>query len=115
VMEVLPEPIVALFTQDEVIARHAVDTLRIVAAGYVFYGWGMVTMQAFNGAGDTRTPTRLHFWCFWVGQLPLAWFLSGPMEWGVHGVFWAVPMVESGFAVVAVILFRRGKWKGAKV
>lgn len=115
VMEVLPEWIVGAFTQDAEIARHAVDTLRIVAAGYIFYGWGMVTMQAFNGAGDTKTPTWLHFWCFWIGQLPLAWFLSGPMGWGVHGVFWAVPMVESGFAVVAVVLFRRGKWKGAKV
>jgi putative MATE family efflux protein len=115
VMEIAPDWIVGLFTTDPEVARHAVDTLRIVAAGYVFYGWGMVTMQAFNGAGDTRTPTWLHFWCFWIGQLPLAWLLSGPMGWGVHGVFWAVPMVESGFAVVAVWLFRRGKWKTTKV
>lgn len=115
VMELVPEWIVAAFTEDREVARHAVDTLRIVAAGYVFYGWGMVTMQAFNGAGDTKTPTWLHLWCFWVGQLPLAWCLSGPMGFGVHGVFWAVPIVESGFAVVAVVLFRRGKWRSAKV
>jgi putative MATE family efflux protein len=114
-MEVAPEWIVAIFTDDQAVASHAIDTLRIVAAGYIFYGWGMVTVQAFNGAGDTRTPTWLHFWCFWMGQLPLAWLLSGPMGYGVHGVYWAVPIIESAFAVVAVWLFRRGKWKGVKV
>ncbi len=114
-MELFPEVIVAQFTSDPAIAAHAVATLRIVAAGYVFYAWGMVTVQAFNGAGDTVTPTWLHVVFFWCFQIPLAYTLAFWLEVGVDGVLWSIPAAESLFAVAAVILFRRGRWKAVKV
>lgn len=115
VMEVFPEPIVHAFASGEAVQDHALATLRIVASGYVFYAWGMVCMQAFNGAGDTATPTWITFWTLWVLQLPLAYVLAFTLEWGPSGVFWAIPIAESAFAAVAVVLFRRGAWKQTKV
>lgn len=115
VMELLPQPIVAGFTDDPEVRRHAVATLRILASGYVFYGWGMVGMQAFNGAGDTRTPTWITFWCFWVLELGLAGIAAFWLGFGPHGVFWSIPIGESVFAVAAMLLFRRGTWKTVQV
>ena len=115
VMELLPGPIVAQFTNEPAVQEHATATLRILATGYVFYGWGMVGMQAFNGAGDTRTPTWITFWCFWVVELGLAALLAFALELGPHGVFWSIPIGESLFAVAAMVLFRRGTWKSVKV
>ncbi|MFY9344992.1 MAG: MATE family efflux transporter [Planctomycetota bacterium] len=115
VMELWPEAILAGFVDDPVVAGHGVATLRIVAAGYVFYSWGMVAIQAFNGAGDTRTPTWLHFFVFWLFQLPLAWLLGFQLEQGVQGVVWAIPIAESLFAIAALLLFRRGRWKTVQV
>ncbi|MBL8736858.1 MAG: polysaccharide biosynthesis C-terminal domain-containing protein, partial [Planctomycetes bacterium] len=114
-MEVLPWPLVASFTDEPNVQQHAVATLRILATGYVFYGWGMVGMQAFNGAGDTRTPTWITFWCFWVLELGLAWLLAFQLEMGPHGIYWSIPIAESCFAVAAMLLFRRGTWKTVKV
>lgn len=111
VMEVWPEAIVAWFTPDPAIAAVAVETLRVVAAGYVFYAWGMVAVQAFNGAGDTWTPTWLHLVFFWALQIPLAYTLAFGLEYGVSGVLWAIPSAESLFAVGAVVWFRRGRWR----
>jgi len=115
VMVLFPEPIVAAFVTEPVAQGYAVDTLRIVASGYVFYAWGMVAVQAFNGAGDTRTPTWLHFWFFWVLEVPLAWLLAFSFEFGPRGVFWSIPIAESFFAVAALVMFRRGRWKTVKV
>jgi len=115
VMELLPTPIVAAFTSDPEVQQHAVATLRILASGYVFYGWGMVGMQAFNGAGDTKTPTWITFWCFWVLELGLAGVAAFWLGFGPHGVFWSIPIGESMFAVLAMLLFRRGTWKTVKV
>lgn len=115
VLEALPWPLVAAFTPEANVREHAVATLRILATGYVFYGWGMVGMQAFNGAGDTRTPTWITFWCFWVLELGLAWLLAFQLEMGPHGIYWSIPIAESCFAVAAMLLFRRGTWKTVKV
>ncbi|MBL8754550.1 MAG: MATE family efflux transporter [Planctomycetes bacterium] len=115
VMELFPEAIVGGFVADEVVRTHAIATLRIVAAGYVCYAWGMVAVQAFNGAGDTATPTWLHFVAFWVFQIPLAALLAFGLDYGMHGVVWAIPIAESLFAVAAVLLFRRGRWKNMQV
>lgn len=115
VMELFPEPIVYAFASGEEVQLHALATLRIIASGYVFYAWGMVAMQAFNGAGDTKTPTWITFWTLWVLQLPLAWFLGFGLDWGVNGVIWAIPIAECAFAASAVVMFRRGKWKQTKV
>jgi putative MATE family efflux protein len=115
VMELFPETIAGWFASGDEVREHTLATLRILAAGYVFYAWGMVAMQAFNGAGDTRTPTWLTFWCFWVLQLPLAWLLAFRLEWGPNGILWAIPIAESVFALWAVLLFRRGKWRDVQV
>jgi Na+-driven multidrug efflux pump len=93
----------------------ASTTLRTVAYGYIFYAWGMVMGQAFNGAGDTKTPTWLNLLCFWAFQIPLAWLLAFRMGLGVNGIFIAIPVAQSALAVAGVLMFRRGKWKGATV
>lgn len=115
VMQLLPTPIIALFTGDPAVQPHAVATLRILATGYIFYGWGMVAMNAFNGAGDTRTPTWITFWCFWVIELTVAPLLAFGLEFGPNGILWAIPIGESTYAILAMLLFRRGTWKTVKV
>jgi len=107
--------LVAVFTDDGRIAPVAEASLRIISYGYVFYAWGMVLTQAFNGAGDTTTPTWINLFCFWMLQIPLAWFLAGNAGLGPRGVFWAVAIAESVVAVTAAVIFRRGKWKAREV
>ncbi len=96
---------------------HAAGTraLRIISYGYVFYAWGMVMLQAFNGAGDTATPTKLNFVIFWLFQLPLAWILARTLGFGPVGVYWAIAIAYSLSAVVGILLFRRGGWKEKEV
>jgi Na+-driven multidrug efflux pump len=91
----------------------AVTCLQYVSLGYPFYAWGMVMEQAFNGAGDTATPTWINFGCYWCVQIPLAWYLAQHL--GPRGVYLAICGAESLLAVVSVILFRRGKWKTVAV
>jgi putative MATE family efflux protein len=107
--------IVAIYTSDADVARHAVNCLRIVASGYVFYAYGMVLTQSFNGAGDTWTPTWINFCCFWLWEIPLAWLLA--LKWGMGppGVYIAVTVAFSTVAVVSALLFRRGHWKLQRV
>jgi len=107
----LAPTLVAIFTDNPATHDVGVRALRTLAYGYVFYAWGMVLAQAFNGAGDTRTPTLLNLLCFWGLQLPLAWLLSARAGLGPDGVFWAVCASESVLAVAAFLLFRRGRWK----
>lgn len=90
---------------------YAVECLRIVSAGFFFYGYGMVLSNAFNGAGDTWTPTFLNFCCFWLLELPLAWLLAHALGWGPAGVFTAVAVAFSTMAIAAGFVFRRGHWK----
>jgi putative MATE family efflux protein len=107
--------IAGVFTSDPAVLRFATDCLRIVAAGFVFYAYGMVLTQSFNGAGDTWTPTLLNIFIFWLWELPLAWVLSHVLSLGPRGVFVAMAVSFSTLAVVSAILFRRGKWKTRKV
>ena len=109
------EELVSIFTSDERTIGFGADALRIIAYGYVFYSWGMVITQAFNGAGDTRTPTRINFVCFWMIQLPLAWTLSYALDIGPPGVYYSVAIAESFLAAAAIILFRRGDWKKTQI
>jgi putative MATE family efflux protein len=111
----LAPQLVAIFTADAEVARVGVSALRTLSYGYVFYAWGMATVQGFNGAGDTRTPTWIHFVAFWMVEIPLAWTLAKPLEMGPSGVFWAVCLSESLLAILAVAMFRRGGWKNATV
>jgi putative MATE family efflux protein len=107
--------IVSIFTKEPVVMAYAVDALRIISAGYVFYGIGMVMINAFNGAGDTWTPTWINLACFWAFQIPLAYLLAKVLHLGPLGVFIAIPVAEVAVTVVAVVLFRRGKWKLVKI
>jgi putative MATE family efflux protein len=107
--------LIGIFTNVPETALIGVSALRIFSYGYVFYAWGMTAVQGFNGAGDTVTPTWIHFFCFWMFEIPLAWALAGPAGWGPEGVFWSVCLAESALAVVAVLMFRRGCWKTARI
>ncbi len=103
--------IVSFFTSDATVASYAVSCLRIVSLGFVFYAYGMVLTQSFNGAGDTWTPTLINLLVFWVIELPLAWVLSHGGGLEARGVFIAMATCYSLLAVVSAIVFRQGKWK----
>jgi putative MATE family efflux protein len=108
--------IVELFSTDPAVIDEGGRCLRIVASGFAFYAYGMVVSQAFNGAGDTRTPTWINFACFWLGEIPIAYFFSRPaLPFGPMGAYLAIAIAFSAFAVVSVTLFRRGKWKRVKL
>ncbi len=89
--------------------------MRIIVIGYIFYGYGMVIIQSFNGAGDTKTPTIINFFCFWLIQLPIAYTLAIMLDFGLSGVFWGITTAEILVAIVGIILFKKGKWKQVKV
>ncbi len=103
------EPIVRIFTHDAEVARHGVPALRIIASGYIFYGIAMVMTQALNGAGDTRAPTWLNFFCFWIFQTPLAYALAHTM--GAQGPMLAIPLAHAVLAVASWRVFKGGRWK----
>jgi putative MATE family efflux protein len=107
--------IAALFTSDPNVQPYAISCLRTVSLGFLFYGYGMVLTQAFNGAGDTWTPTVINLFVFWLWEIPLAWWLSSRAGLGARGVFMALTIAYSTLAVVSAILFRRGKWKSKAV
>lgn len=104
-------PIVRIFAPDPETLAVGTTALRVISYGYIFYAWGMVMLQAFNGAGDTATPTWINFFIFWLFQLPLAWVLARTLEFGPEGVFWAITVAFSLSALVGIVLFRRGRWK----
>jgi len=112
---VFAEPIVGIFTSDPAVIPNAVDCLRIVSAGFLFFAYGLVLTQSFNGAGDTWTPTWINLGCFWAWQIPLAWLLAIKMEMGPQGVYIAMTVAFSTLAVVSGIIFRKGWWKARKV
>jgi putative MATE family efflux protein len=112
VVFVLFAPQVAgIFTSDAAVARYAVDCLRVVASGFLFYAFGMVVTQAFNGAGDTWTPTLINLGAFWLFEIPLAWFLALQLGMGPHGVFLSILAAYAMLAAVSIAVFRRGRWK----
>ena len=108
-------PIIGIFTSDAAIIAYGAKALRIIGLGYVFYGIGMVMTQSLNGAGDTRTPTIINFVCFWLFQIPIAYFLAKGLDLQTTGAFIAIPLAESIIAIVAFYYFKKGKWKTVKV
>jgi Na+-driven multidrug efflux pump len=108
-------PIASFFTADPIVKEFAVDCLRIVSLGFVFFAFGGVLTMAFNGAGDTWTPTVINLFVFWLWEIPLAYWLSVHAGFGPRGVFIALTIAYSTLAVVSAIVFRRGKWKLKKV
>jgi putative MATE family efflux protein len=107
--------LVGIFTNDQEVAKVAASALRIISAGYIFYAWGMVAIQAFNGAGDTLAPTLINLFCFWACQLPIAWWLAFHTAMRSNGIFAAITISQSLIAVIGVLAFRRGKWKLQKL
>jgi Na+-driven multidrug efflux pump len=106
-----PDFFIGLFGVDDQVLKIGTAALKVISYGYIFYGLGMVMTQALNGAGDTYTPTLLNFICFWLIELPLAYVLS--MRFNMHekGVFLSVLIAESILGILAVLFFRKGKWK----
>ena len=99
------------FTSEPDVARISARCLQTLAWGNIFYAWGMVMIQAFNGAGDTRTPTLVNLGCYWLLQIPLAYTLAVRFNQGPQGVFTAIPVAEAALACVSLVLFRTGGWK----
>ncbi|MFN5171401.1 MAG: MATE family efflux transporter [Cyclobacteriaceae bacterium] len=108
-------PILEFFTSDARVIEFGIECLRVIALGYVFYGYGMVIAQSFNGAGDTRTPTLLNFFGFWCFQIPLAYALAITFNFGPTGVYAAISIAESAIAIAGILIFRQGKWKAVKI
>ncbi len=111
VFAALAGPIVAIFTREPDVASVGTTCLRVVSVGFVFWAYGMTLSSAFNGAGDTWTPTWLGLFCFWLWEVPLAWVLARPLGLGPTGAFLAITIAFGTYAVAAVVLFRRGHWK----
>lgn len=115
VLIAVPEWIVALFTSDPAIVPIAVDCLRIVAYGNLVYAFGMVIVQAFNGAGDTVTPTLINIVGFWLCEVPLAWMLAFSAHMKVRGVFASIPISEALITLLGFVMFVHGGWKRKKI
>jgi len=115
VFTVLAGPMIRIFTQDESVLPYGIDALRFISFGFIFYAYGMVMVAAFNGAGDTTTPTFINLFCYWLFQIPLAATLALYTGMGAKGVFVAITIAESTLAVVAMLAFRRGRWKTRKI
>jgi len=105
------ETLIRLFTSTPEVVSMGADCLRIVSVSYVFLAFGMVTVQAFNGAGDTTTPTWINFFCYWCLQIPSAYVLAIPFGYGPRGIYAAIAVSQSVLALVAVVIFKRGHWK----
>jgi putative MATE family efflux protein len=108
-------PIIRFFTKDEAVIEFGTLSLQIIGSGYIFYGVGMVMIQALNGAGDTKTPTVINFVCFWLIQVPLAYFLAKGLDLKSTGAFIAIPVAETLIALIAWYYFKKGNWKKVKV
>lgn len=111
----LNEQIMRIFSDDPTVIAIGAEWLRILSYSYFVYGWWMVSVQAFNGAGDTRTPTWINIIFFWMIQIPLSYVLAIQFGWEHSGVFWAVFLSETSVGIFTLLLFKRGKWKTVKV
>lgn len=103
--------IVSWFSASTEVRSVASYALRVMSLGFPLYALGMVLEQSFNGAGDTRTPSWINFFVFWLLQIPLAWWMSQRTALDVRGVFIAVPLAYTALAIVSAVMFRRGRWK----
>lgn len=106
---------VRLFTVESEVVKYGALALRVICCGYIFFAYGMVIGQSFNGAGDTKTPTIINFFCFWLFEVPLAWVLARTFELGPLGIFLAIAVASSLFAIVSIVIFKRGNWKTVQV
>jgi putative MATE family efflux protein len=111
----LPSELMSVFTADTTVIAIGAEWLRILSYSLFVYGWWMVSVQAFNGAGDTATPTWINVVFFWLIQIPLSWLLATGLDWQHSGVFWGVFISETSVGLFTLWLFTRGKWKTAQV
>jgi putative MATE family efflux protein len=111
----LAQPIIRLFTQDPAVVPLGTSCLRIISYGNVGYAYGMVMLQAFNGAGDTITPTIVNFFGFWLLEIPMAYWLAIPMRLHSNGVFISIVIAEGAIAAASAVLFKRGRWKTQQI
>jgi Na+-driven multidrug efflux pump len=102
---------IGLFIEDPAVVENGILALRIISSGFLFYALGMVMMQGFNGSGDTTTPTLINLFSFWLFEIPLAWFMAIALNMGLTGASFAIVIAESMLALIAFMMFRRGKWK----
>lgn len=112
---VFARPLLEFFNDDVEVVKVGVEALQIFSISYILFGFGMVIMQSFGGAGDTRTPTVVNFVVFWLIQIPLAYLFTKSLNWGPSGVYWAVVGSEFILAGICVVLFRRGHWKTVEI
>lgn len=109
------EELMAIFTNDATVIDIGSEWLQILSYSFFVYGWWMVSGQAFNGAGDTKTPTKINLVFFWCIQIPLSYLLAIQLGWQHSGVFWAVFISETSVGLFTLWLFSRGRWKNVKV
>jgi putative MATE family efflux protein len=115
VLALFPHAFIQLFIQDPLVIEPGAQALRIISYGFISYGLGMVMIQSLNGAGDTATPTKVFLICFWLIEVPVAWLLSKPADWGQSGVFYSIVIAETAMTLISFYLFRKGNWKLKKV
>src|SRR5690606_13806962 len=109
------ETLMGFFTKDATVIAIGSEWLQILSYSFFVYGWWMVSVQAFNGAGDTTTPTKINLVFFWLIQIPLSYYLAIKLDWAHSGVFWGVFISETSVGLFTLWLFSRGKWKNKKV
>jgi len=108
--------LIAIFdSTNQAVIDEGAKTLKIFSIGYLFFAHGMIISQAFNGAGDTRTPTWINFIAFWLVQIPLAWFLAFQLNFHSTGIYWAIAFSEALLAILSILIFRKGNWKTVQV
>jgi Na+-driven multidrug efflux pump len=112
---IFADPVIRIFVSDPEVIRIGARALRTISCGNIAYAWVMVTLQAFNGAGDTLTPTIVYFFGFWAFELPLAWVLANGFHLREEGAFLAVVIAESSIAIASLVLFRHGRWRTQQV
>jgi putative MATE family efflux protein len=108
---IFPETFISFFINEPVVLNAGIECLRIISVGFISYGFGMVIVNSFNGAGDTTTPLKINIFAFYMIEIPLAWILSMKAGMNENGVFWAIVIAESIMTLTAFLVFRRGKWK----
>ena len=115
VLIIFPEAFIRLFIDDPNVISNGAVSLQIISFGFVSYAMGMVMTQAFNGSGDTVTPTRINLFCFWLFEIPLAYLLAIVLDLRIYGISIAIVAAETALTLTAWYYFRKGKWKLVKV
>jgi Na+-driven multidrug efflux pump len=110
-----PYWVMGFFSQEPEVVSNGIQSLRILSYGFIFLAVGSVVTQAFNGAGDTMTPTWINGFCFWILQIPLAWTLASSAGWGPEGVYWTIFFADMSMSIIGTWLFMRGSWKRRSV